>query len=224
MRFSGKNQLSSAERKSIYVEVFLWIKKANYIKAYRISRKYKKRYPADFGICANYACVLGDYAEMFPGSRKRKLQRKSVELMKDLLFRTRCESNKRVIETLKNEYYWQTKNRKKQYELGVSRVKAGNKSGYYSQGVGAAWQSYELAKKEQKFHARRWANMAVRAWKQYEKVSPGYYNSYVHRALAEGVSGEIANMEMSLKKAGKLSNKEASYSEFANIRDLVAKL
>lgn len=221
VRFSAASQLSQKQRDRIRNEYFSWVRKADYKKAFAVIKKYKKLYPTDFAVCRYYAAMLGDYAQTCRNLKQRRLHGQSIRLMRDLLRRTRCEPNRRIVTTLRNEYYYQTGQFKKQYELGVSTVRAGDRRGYYSQGVGAAWHAYGLAKKRQISRARKWARRAVTACQRYAKINPKYYNPYLHRAVAEGVLGRSSNVERSLRKAARLSGRKPSYPEFEAIRALV---
>lgn len=120
--------------------------------------------------------------------------------------------------------YYQTDNFKRQYDFGVSCARAGDKKGYYSQGVGATSHAHVLAGKGQWSRARRWARKAIRAWQRYEKAYPTYYNQYIHRAAAEGLLGLFFDMEKSLEKAAKLSGRKADFTEFQMVRRAVEKL
>ncbi|TBR17985.1 hypothetical protein EPO15_15710 [bacterium] len=224
MRFRRAEQLSEKERLRVRRDVSAHVHRADYRGALAASARWRRRYPGDFSVAAHYASVLGDYAEQCPPGRRRRLQAESVRLMRDLLRRTACCRQPRLVGMLRNEYYWQTKQRRKQYQLGVVEARRGYKGGYYSQGVGAAWHALELARSGRWTLARRWAGRAVTAWKRYEKGVPDYYNQFVHRALAEGVRGRAAEMEACLRRGAKLAGKPIGYREFAEVREAVSSL
>lgn len=224
MRFHREDQLPEAERQRVRRDVSAHVHRADYGAALKAAAQWRRRHPGDFSVAAHYASVLGDYAEQFSSAKRRRLQARSVRLMRGLLLRTACRPHPRVVGMLKNEYYWQTKQRRRQYELGVGEARRGYKGGYYSQGVGAAWHALELARHGRRSHARRWADRAVTAWKRYEKAVPDYYNQYVHRALAEGVRGRPGDMEECLRRGAKLAGKPLGYREFAEVREAVASL
>lgn len=224
MRFRRRDQLPEPERLRLRREVSAHAHRADYGAALKAAARWRRRHTGDFSVAAHYASVLGDYAEQCPPRKRRRLQAESVRLMRDLLRRTACRPQDRVIGMLKNEYYWQTKQRRKQYQLGVDEARKGYKGGYYSQGVGAAWHALELAQRGRRSQARRWAGRAVAAWKRYEKAIPDYYNQFVHRALAEGVRGDSRAMEACLRRGAKLARKPLGYREFAEVRAAVASL
>lgn len=224
MRLRREDQLSEAQRQRVRREVSAHVHRADYGAALKAADRWRRRHPGDFSVAAHYASVLGDYAEEFPAAERKRLQAESVRQMRSLLLRTACRPHPRVVGMLKNEYYWQTKQRRKQYQLGVWEARRGTRGGYYSQGVGAAWHALELAQRGRRLQARRWADRAVTAWKRYEKADPDYYNQFVHRALAEGVRGRPQAMEECLRRGAKLARRPLGYREFAEVRELVRAL
>lgn len=224
MQFRREDQLSETERQRVRREVSAHVHRADYGAALKAADKWRRRHPGDFSVAAHYASVLGDYAEQFPAGKRKRLQAKSVRIMRSLLLRTACRPHPRVVGMLKNEYFWQTKQRRKQYQLGVWEARRGTKGGYYSQGVGAAWHALELARRGQRLRARRWADRAVTAWRRFEKAVPDYYNQFVHRALAEGVRGRPRAMEDCLRRGAKFARKPLGYREFAEVREAVTSL
>ncbi|MBI2363179.1 MAG: hypothetical protein HYV15_07335 [Elusimicrobia bacterium] len=224
MRLRAGDQLPEAIRLKATREIFAPILKADYHAALKKAALWRKRHPGDFYLAARYASVLGDFAEECPPAARRRHRAESIRLMRDLLRRTACRPSPRVLGMLKNEYYWQTKQRRKQYRLGVDEARRGYKGGHYSQGVGAAWHALELAQRGRRTDAGRWAARAVTAWKRFAKANPSYYNQFVHRALAEGVRGDIEAMESCLRLGARLARKPLDYREFEEVREAVRKL
>lgn len=224
MRFRREDQLPLAEHRLMRKKVSVFVHRADYRGAVRAAERLRRLHPGDLGLAAHHASLLGDYAEQFPPRKRRMLQSKSIRTMRDLLRRTACRPDPIIIGILKNEFYWQTKQRRKQYALGVAEAKLGWRGGYYSQGVGAAWHALELAQRGRLAAARRWADRAVTAWRRYEKAVPDYYNQFVHRALAEGVRGNTEEMERCLGRGAKLAHKPLDYREFTEVRMFVAAL
>ena len=224
VRFRRENQLPLAEQRRIWKKVSAFVHRADYGGALRAAERLRRLHPGDLGLAAHHASLLGDYAENFPPAKRRKLQAASIRSMRDLLRRTACRPDPVVVGMLKNEFYWQTKQRTKQYALGVAEARRGWRGGHYAQGVGAAWRSLELAQRGRRAAARLWADRSVAAWRRYEKAVPDYYNQFVHRALAEGVRGNKEEMERCLGRGAKLARKPLGYREFAEVRELVAAL
>jgi hypothetical protein len=196
-----------------------FINKADYKKAVGVLAGVYKKYPADFKVANFYASTLADYAELLSGEKKKKLKKEGISILSNLLKRTRGISKGWIYRT-RNEYYYQTKNYYKQYMLGVEMVTNGDKNGFYSQGVGAAWHALELVMKgnRNKKRSKVWAKKAINAWNNYFKyVAKDYYNPYVHYALAFGILGNDKEMNKSLFKASKLSGKPLSYYEFKEV-------
>lgn len=197
---------------------------ADFRGAFAIVRRFHARFPGDFGVAQRYASVMGDYAEGLPPARRARVKARSIAIMKALLRRSRREPDRMAVFALRNELYWQTKDRPAQYRLGVSAVSRGNKLGYYCRGVGAAWRAYELTKAGQVAAGAVWAKRAVRAWAAHRKFRPDYYNQFVHLGLALGVLGKRREMEAALKRGARLAGKRPTYREFEDIRTLVGGL
>ena len=219
MAYTTANQLPEALRATIKSEVVAHIFKADYGRALKAVERFWKRHPFDFSVCYLYSALLGDYAELCPPREAKQLKRRSIAMMRELLASSRAETDPVVLNGIKNEYYWQTKNRMAQYKLGIARAKTGEAKGYYGQGVGAGWHAYELAMRGQRARALKWAKVSVTAWKKFERRDPDYYNQYVHRALAEGVLGKAEDAEASLARGATLSGKPLDFAEFQEIRD-----
>lgn len=224
VKFSRASQLPSEKRSELRTLIFESVRHADYERAMRTAEEAWKTSPGDFAVCCDYASLLGDYAEFCAPAMAKKLRMKSIRMMRSLLRRTHVEYDRQVVAYLRNEYYWQTKKRRAQYDLGTQLVKEGYHKGYYSQGVGAAWSAFDHARRGQIKRASHWARLAIKAWQAYEAMFPNYYNQYVHLALAEGVLGQDVEMETSLRQAAKLAAKNDHFSEFQEIRTLIAQL
>ncbi len=202
---------------------FKYIGKANYKKSFETITKARTLWPNDFYVTSYYASIMADYGENLGGRSKIIYKRKACALLRKLLYRTKGV-NKRIVDVTRNEYYYHSAQFRKQYLLGIERVSKKNKHGYYSQGVGAAWHSLNMAKKNINHLAIFWAKRAIKAWKLYFKIYPNYYNAYVHYALALGIMKNFKEMENALQTAQKLSGKNKSYKEFKEIRDIIKNL
>ncbi|MBI4350046.1 MAG: hypothetical protein HY550_01285 [Elusimicrobia bacterium] len=136
---------------------------ADYKKAIWILTPVFKKYPGDFKVIYFYASTLADYSEFQPPKRRKALKAQGCKLLLGLLKRMRGISRPLAYAT-RNEYYYHSGKFDRQYALGAERVKAGDKHGYYSQGVGSAWHAYGHARKGRRHLAGLWAKRAVRAW------------------------------------------------------------
>jgi hypothetical protein len=119
---------------------------------------------------------------------------------------------------MKNEYFYQTKQFKKQYELGITYYKrTGEKHHLYSSGVGGANHALELARVGKTKQADNWAKKSIEAWNIYFQYNKKYYNPYVHYGLAWGILGEKKKMMKALKDSSKRCGKPMSYKEFSEV-------
>lgn len=221
-KLSLNDKLPDVARKAIRRDIFHSVKRGDYPGAMRKAAVYRARHPRDFAVLLEYAWVLGDYSTRLEPGPRRKAKARSLRLMRALLRRCRHEHDRDLVSTLRNEFYWQTKNRRAQYDLGTRDLKRGDKLGCYSQGVGAAWHAYELARRGLWSRARAWARRARTAWGRHARIRPDYYNQFVHRALAEGVLGDMKAMEWSLSRGARKAPQ--ARREFDEVRRLVTAL
>ncbi len=196
---------------------------ADYKKALDCAEIALQKFPDVFEIQYLRVTVMGDYGALLKGPRKKRLRDKTLALMRALLAKRKSRQGGICFFYLKNEYYWHTRQRLKQYENGKALAKK-SWTGHYGQGVGAAWHASELAGCDQWKRARRWASVSIAAWRRYFKRRDTYYNCYVHLALAEGVLGRFDRMEMSLKRSAQLAKRPYDYAEFREIRETVKRL
>lgn len=209
--------ITDAEWKAPRDTAWKAIMDADYGKAIKLLAPVYRKYPQDFRVIYFYASTLADYGEGRPENERKRLKKRGCYLLCGLLKRLRGVSRELGYST-RNEYYYHSAQHDKQYHLGLERVRAGEKSGYYSQGVGAAWHAYGHAKNGRQHFAEMWAKRAIRAWENYFKFKADYYNAYVHYALALGILGRTKDMEAALAKSARLSGKPKSYREFEEIR------
>ena len=120
--------------------------------------------------------------------------------------------------SMRNEYYWFSRQPHKQYRLGLERVKAGEKSSYYSQGVGAEQVAKNYALRGRKALCLRWAKKSEKAWLNYFKVMPDWYNSYLFYAASLGYQGKIAEMDKAFATGAKIAGKTKKWKEIVHHR------
>lgn len=205
-------------------ECWSFVEKAEYKKATVHAQKALKKFPKDKVVKFNYYSILADYALSNDSKKFKKLHAKAVKGMERALKNPGDISPKHLYQ-LKNEFFFQTKQYKKQYYLGqLTARKTKELNPYYSSGVGAAHYALELALKNKKKAAQAWAEKSVVAWKKYFEFEKKYYNPYVHLALAYGVLGEKRKMMASLRKSSKLCQKPMTYEEFSWTQKIVSEI
>ena len=209
-----------------YNECYDYIKLAEYKKACAHAKKGLKLFPDDTVAAFTYYSFMADYALSSKSIKFQKMHKGAVAGMKALLGKTGGRGiSLRYKKNMKNEYYYQTKQYKKQYVLGMSFYKRhGDKSSLYSSGVGGANYALELAKKNQKKNAEVWARKAISAWKIFFEFNKKYYNPYVHYALAWGILVDKKKMMKALNDSSKLCGKPLSYQEFSEVIEWVGQI
>lgn len=106
--------------------------------------------------------------------------------------------------SIRNEYYWFSKQPYKQYLLGIESNKNGQ-NGYYSMGVGASRLALEYGRRHKKKLCLKWAKISEKAWLHFFKTEPNWFNSYYFYAVALGLQGRTAEMNKALKIGSKIS-------------------
>ena len=211
------------KRKAWWIAGNKIVSQANYKKALEHGKTGVKLYPNDVVVEFRSYVIQADF--YLTGKSKNNSQlKKTVSKMAICLKRMKglpvWAKN-----YMKNEYYFQTKQFKKQYELGINEYeKTNDKFELYSAGVGGAQYAPELAKRGQKTRAKTWAERSIKAWGIYFEVDKRYYNSYVQLALAYGILGERKKMMRALGTSSKRSGKGSSYKEFQDVIDEVNSL
>lgn len=213
-------------RSKWYNECWDHIGKANYQKATACAKKGLKLFPDDTIAGFNYYSIMADYALSSKTKKFQDMHKEAVAGMKKLLKRTSGRGiSKNYKKIMKNEYYYQTKQFKKQYELGkVFYQRTGEKHHLYSAGVGGANHALALARLGQTKRAKAWATKSIEAWDIYFEYDKKYYNPYVHYALAWGVLGEKKKMMKALKDSSKRCGKPMIYKEFAEVIEWIEEI
>jgi len=168
-----------------YNECYDLIEKAEYKKATEHAKKGVKLFPDDTVTAFTYYSIIAAYTLSSQVEKFSDMHKEAVSGMKKLLTMTGGRGiSLRFKKNMKNEYYYQTRQFKKQYALGMNFYKRhGEKSSLYSSGVGGANHALELARKNKRGLAVIWAKKAIEAWNIYFEFDKKYYNPYVHYAL-----------------------------------------
>jgi hypothetical protein len=193
------------------------VRAAQYRKAFQVAKDGLAKIPRNRFAQYNYAVLLGDSEEWASKAQHKINSRKAARILKSLLGRCRGVDSSWA-GRWKNEYYWFSKQPRKQWKLGLERVRHRNYSGYYSAGVAAVTLSFGLYRSGRIRSARSWAERARLAWESYFRHQPDYYNAYVWYGQSLGLMGDLDGMERSLKRAAALSKRKITYGEFEKAR------
>ena len=194
-----------------------------YQRAYDLASRLHRQHPKilDF---AYYEAVFT--AEEFRGISKSELNvryRKAASKLRKLL-RKLNGVEPRLKRSVRNEYYWFSRQPYKQYRLGIEFVNKGDLSAYYSQGVGAVEVAREYAKKRSKTLFLKWAKTSEKAWLEYFKVQANWFNSYLFYATALGFQGRKNEMYAALKRGSKISGISLKDEMFTSVVKDVAQV
>jgi hypothetical protein len=194
--------------------------RARYKEAYALARKYNRKYP-EVLIFAYFEAVFTaeDTAGLSEG-KANALFRSAARKLKRLMPRLRSASP-RLRGSIRNEYYWFSKQPAKQYRLGVER----GMLGYYSAGVGAAMLAQSYGLKGRKALALRWAKKSEKAWLNFQnKVTRNWFNSYMFFAMALGFQNRIAEMDRAIALGCKIAGKSKNWQPMRELRGDILKV
>lgn len=209
-----------------YYECYDFIALADYKNATAHAKKGLKLYPDDTVASFTYYSIMADYALSSKTKKFQEMHKDAIAGMKKLLKKTSGRGiSTNFKNVMKNEYFYQTKQFKKQYELGIKNYKlTGDKHNLYSSGVGGANYALELARVGKTKQAESWARKSIVAWDIYFQYDKKYYNPYVHYGLAWGVLGEKKKMMKALKDSSKRCGKPMSYKEFSEVIEWIEEI
>lgn len=209
-----------------YYECWDYVEKADYQKATACAKKGLKLYPDDTVVTFTYYSIMADYALSNKSKKFQAMHKVAVAGMKKLLKKTSGQGiSKNFKKVMKNEYFYQTKQFIKQYELGTTYYKrTGEKHHLYSSGVGGANHALALARTGKTKQADSWAKKSIEAWDIYFQFDKKYYNPYVHYALAWGILGDKKKMMKALNDSSKRCGKPLSYKEFVEVIEWVEEI
>ena len=188
---------------------------------YALAKKYLARYP-DSRLFAYYEAVYS--AEESAGLTQKQIDlryKNAAAKLRKLLRRLRG-ANPYFRSSVQNEYYWFSRQPKKQYQLGKTLVAQGIKKAYYSQGVGAVEMAKMYALKGQRRECLRWAKLSEKAWLNYFKVTANWPNSYLFYGASLAYQGRLKEMERAFAKSAKLAKRPLNWSEITSFRKYLA--
>jgi len=197
-----------------------YIFKAQYKKAEQYLLRQRKKYPNHLFIQSTLAAIKYEVAFYKDDKIMQKEFAKAAKRLKNLL---KSNSNIREEDGYRNlnEYYWFSQQYKKQYLLGVSKIKLKSKRGYYSQGVGATHYAAQLKSEGKDRDSYLWAKRAEKAWLHYFKhITKTYYDPWAWYALSLGLQGKAAAMEKAIQKSAQLSLRSVKHPFFKKVRRL----
>lgn len=185
---------------------------AQYAKAYQFAKSLTKKYPQVL-LFAYYEAVMTAEDDVNFTSKQVQLRYQlAAKKLKFLLKRTRGVSLV-LRKSLKNEYYWFSKQPYKQYLLGVKEEKLGAKrGGYYSQGVGAAQLAKNYGLSGKKKLALRWAKKSEQAWLKFFKLDANWSNSYFFYAMSLAYQDRLKDCDKAFAKAARIAKKPKNWN------------
>jgi hypothetical protein len=209
------------------------LEEANYEKALEIILEGLKNFPKSFTLQTYFAALVGDLSEKYTTPLREDMTKKSKKVFNKLMNEVEGQQ-KREVYRFKNEYYFRFALYEKQYQLGLQMVEdywntkawisEDGLSGYYYQGVGAAYLAKELLIKGNKPLAIEYAQKSLVSWAQYFSYENNYYNAYVHYALTLGILGQKQEMLKALEHGASLIKQDLHYHEFKEVIEFIEKI
>lgn len=197
---------------------------AQYSKAYKLAKKLYQQHPHIL-IFARYEAVMTAEGTVgFSDQQIKQRYQSASKKLRKLLYKLKGVDPV-LGKSIKNEYYWFSKQPYKQYLLGVNEVKAkAYKGGYYSQGVGAVMLSEKYAKVGKIKLALRWAKKSEKAWLKFFKIDSNWYNSYLFYAMSLGYQNSLKECDSALAKAAKIAKKPKTWKVIKEVKSEVLKV
>lgn len=171
--------------------------------AHRLSLKLTKQYPDVILFQYLEAVYAAEDTRKLSQSQTNKKYSLAAKKLKKLLTRLKnVEPSLR--KSIRNEYYWFSKQPYKQYLLGLESLNKGEK-GYYSMGVGASRIALKYLRQGKETSGNKWAKISENAWLNFFKIDPDWFNAYYFYAVALGLQGRTKEMHKALAKGSQIS-------------------
>lgn len=206
--------ISQQEIQGFRLKIRAFSNRGQYKKAHALALRLTIKYPDILQFAYWEAVFTAEESRGYTAVQIAARYRLAAKKLKKLLLRLK-NVDPQLQKSIRNEYYWFSKQPRKQYQLGVEYVKRGDKYAYYSQGVGAVQVAKNYALQGKKALCLRWAQKSEKAWRQYFKVMPDWYNSYLFYGQALGLQGKIKEMREAFKKGSKISGIPVNKDPFA---------
>lgn len=190
---------------------------ARYDEAHALAKRLMRQYPGELYFAYMEAVMTAEEDVGYTPAEVSRRYRSAAGKLRALLRRSRAMTPD-FLRGVRNEYYWFSRQPRKQFRLGVEEVRKGSWRGYYSQGVGAERLAREYALAGQEALALRWAKRAEKAWLGYFKRMPKWYNSYIFYAGALGYQGRLREMDAAFAKAARIAGKPKGWEALKHYR------
>jgi len=194
------------------------ILRGDYSGALPIAKSGWKQYPRDVFCRFQYAKILGDWADELPATRKRKLKREAIAILRPLLRSLRGEAPKTRFGICLN-YYYQSEDFPGMVRFGRRLAARKDRQGFYAIGIGSALEGMRRRKTKPGL-SRSCARRSLQAWVRYDLKKEKYYFPHYIEAMAFGLLGEKEKGLHSLKRAARASGRRVTDWEFADVRAL----
>ena len=197
-------QISEKNIEDFRLKIRSYSNSAQYNKAYLLAKQYSDKFPHVFYFAYCEAVFMAEETRGLSQKQIDQNFKKAASKLRKLLQKMKGVSA-RLRRSAKNEYYWFSKQPYKQYRLGLDDVKRGDRSAYYSCGVGAAMLAKKYAFEGKVGLCYRWAKISERSWLRYFKVVPDWYNSYLFYAMSLGLQNRLSEMGQALDRGCQIS-------------------
>jgi hypothetical protein len=197
-----------------------YLLRGNYHKGLEIARSGLSQYPKEFECRLQYAKLLGDWADELPPSKKAKLKKEAIQILKPLMRALSGKTPRQRFSACLN-YYYQSQNYKGMAVFGRRLSKRRDRNGYYAQALGACLHAQKLHDKKKVALAKRWAEKSVASWKKYDLSKEKYYFAHYSLALALALSGDTKSAMTRLLISARLSDRKVTDWEFADVLNII---
>lgn len=219
-QFSLEEERIRAEIRSIY-------NSGHCDKALEMSKEFLIQFPHSFLAKYSFAVMSGDYASDYRHSREEKerllkIARTGIsELFNSLEL---SEYPAKFQKSVKNEYYWFHKMPEEQYNLGLTELNHNPAGGHYSACVGASMMALKKTSERKLHEAEEWAQKSLFHFREFEKLSPTWYNINYFAAQSEACLGNYEAAVLIYKGMYHKQNSAINLEEIKKFEEHIEKI
>lgn len=204
-------------------KIAFYANSAQFKKAYNLSLTLHRKYPRVLMFAYLEAVFTAEDTRGLTKKQAAKKYELATKKLRLILYRLKFQ-DLALRNRIRNEYYWFSKQPRKQYNLGLEINKADSEAGHYSQGVGAAMLAYQYAKNNQWKKAIEWSKKSETAWLLFFKIKPNWFNAYMFYALVLGIQQRDREVKQAIRKSAKISGQSPDSKTFSFVFEKLKKL
>jgi hypothetical protein len=174
--------------------------------AYALARRLMREHPEVIDFAYYEAVLTAEDDTGYSAVEIRARYRSATRKLKSLLRRLAAASSG-MRRSIRNEYYWFSRQPYKQYRLGLEYARQGDRESYYSQGVGAAQIARLHGANGRRDLMLKWARRSESAWLRFFELDASWSNSYLFYGVVLGLQGRTREMERAFGRCARIAQR-----------------